>query len=1156
MALLSYVPSQQIRVNGVPRRLLDWDATAGYVAYASTAQATLDIREGPVNEGDRIEIWAGYGGVLTPCFAGEVDDDGVDYWPNVLTVKCSGQLARTQKGTGHIDPSAQQAPDTPDGQATDYAAAYSSMTDGQIVVALLALYNITNVAIQDSGQIFGTIQPVRLGVNQAAWQLIQDLDEATGYKTFDGPDGIVHRLPVIGVPGANAGVTLTQGADLIKGTRSRSRRYVNNVVTIGGIANLEGTTGIPFTPTATERGASPYIRSDQVYNWTSTLLETASACDAVAARKLSELNRLREETSIELGRLRADIRPAATASVDAPALGYNATDRFWVMQVQHRSQGHKLETTLTVFHAYAVDGYNPHQPPVAVCTVNVESETLSDGTDLTLAFCDGTASYAPMGTIVSYLWSGSPVSPVATGPSGATASVQYTGGVPASATVTLTVLDDTGAAGATTVSVGTVAASGANTRDIWGAITTDLIYSPDGGKTWGNAGVAAVGCCAEANPAYQLAWTSGGDLYKVSLATSGVGSTAMSASATLTGKGITAAWISYDQNGHFTGRCYAAGSGGTVYLSVDDATTWTALGAVPALGADGVTQIQESPFARGDLTATASNRSWHSYDSGATWASTYAHPTTALEATRLASGFAQHWVGFAGTGVTGEASRVEEVEQLVSLDVTPASAKPINVTGLALGVYQDRLYMTTLDTTGAVGSAWVADAQFSGNFTSAGYPNATLGPPRHLTRDGFFPGLLYGAADKALFKSPDEFASVLLWKSLTSPQAGKMIGFGRIRPPFGATGALLVSVHPLNDTSAANSVILLLDVAGWHLQSHHPAGDVNGAWGGGGNGSPWTRPLLKFGAYHFTLLTSAGGITASFGAAQNLYRSADGGKTWTLLGPTGVKGLDIANDGTGYAVVNAGLNLAKTTDWGATWTTLGWQPSPAPDYNQFTLQAVAVSPTNSARVAVKWPGYNGAIWASTDGGATFPQHFGQGDGAALNNSSVLLALADGATALYEPIYDGHTFFTFSLAAPGTATAGAAGLTANVYWPAIWRQSNGELLAFEQFNAANAGLYRSQDGGATWAQIYGQPGAAFPSYNTYPGVTAGLLAADGAYYTCNTRWNVGVAPTGPDATVVQLPAGADPNSGWVDLTPSLISAFGVKYQAYTGGMCRP
>ena len=165
-------------------------------------------------------------------------------------------------------------------------------------------------------------------------------------------------------------------------------------------------------------------------------------------------------------------------------------------------------------------------------------------------------------------------------------------------------------------------------------------------------------------------------------------------------------------------------------------------------------------------------------------------------------------------------------------------------------------------------------------------------------------------------------------------------------------------------------MILLLDAAGWHLQSHHPAGDVNGTWGGGSNGSMWTRPLLKLGNYHFTLLTNAGGLTASFGAAQNLYRSADGGKTWTLLSPTGVKGLDIANDGTGYAVVNAGLNIAKTTDWGATWTTLGWQPSPAPDYNQFTLQAVAVSPTNSARVAVKWPGYNGAIWASTDGGAT------------------------------------------------------------------------------------------------------------------------------------------------------------------------------------------
>ncbi|HET8627456.1 MAG TPA: hypothetical protein VFL91_08550, partial [Thermomicrobiales bacterium] len=518
-------------------------------------------------------------------------------------------------------------------------------------------------------------------------------------------------------------------------------------------------------------------------------------------------------------------------------------------------------------------------------------------------------------------------------------------------------------------------------------------------------------------------------------------------------------------------------------------------------------------------------------------------------------GFGDAFVVFNGPLVSGEVSRVHERTDNVAGNWNgDAGAGPVDEPGaqptaLTIGVYTPTL-IAGGDAPDGTAHIWTADASAPFTFKRATYDQLIFGHIRDLIRDGQFDGLVYGQGETGLFKTVDNFVSTIYrmrdYPTLGGGRAGYMVGYGKLRDAAPPSGLVLVSVHPLNDTSAANSKILLLDSAGWHLQANHPAPDVDGAWGGS---TGWARPIFKRGAFHYTLLTS-GDPGDGFKAVQNVWRSADQGKTWTNLPCTGVKALDFSADGTGYAITQSGLTVAKTTNWGDTWTTLAWQPWPAPGTggSQFTLQAVAVSPTDSGKVAVKWPGYNNqAVWLSQDGGATFPIGTGEADGAVLNNSQVLVTTPDGGGFIFCSGW-GHFYRgTFGSA---SLTTLAAAIYANIYWPALAYQGDGSLLAWTQINAPSPGLYRSTDGAATWTRLYGQSGATFPSYNTDPGVTAGYIDGDGTIYTCNTRWNVGVAPTGPDATIVKLPAGS---STWEDLTPSLVTAFGVKYQAYTGGM---
>jgi photosystem II stability/assembly factor-like uncharacterized protein len=225
-----------------------------------------------------------------------------------------------------------------------------------------------------------------------------------------------------------------------------------------------------------------------------------------------------------------------------------------------------------------------------------------------------------------------------------------------------------------------------------------------------------------------------------------------------------------------------------------------------------------------------------------------------------------------------------------------------------------------------------------------------------------------------------------------------------------------------------------------------------------------------------------------------VYRSSDGGTTWTLASsgltdPTvNALALDPAHPSTLYAGTNGGLpvsraGLFKTTDGGA-----HWAPSNTGLPSGRAVRGIAIDPSNSARLLVALAG-NG-IYESDDQGATWT-----------SRSSGLTVLVMNSVAI-DP------------RDPSIAWAGAYGLVfKTVDGGATWTEADAGLPSTSMdallpdpaqsgrvFAGTGQGIFVTTDGGAHWA-------ASSAGMPTLPEIFAVVRAADGALYA--TDYNSGV-----------------------------------------------
>lgn len=882
-------PRWYVEIDGVRRTLLGGSTRHSAAAFVATATLSLLLGEGKPRPGQVVRVFVGYGAALYCRFTGEIDANGVTARPNDLEIQCSGYLARLKDPIG-VAPDIIDGLDGP-GSDPEPVVTYEGLTAGAIIGDVLDRYGVPAHDLQDSGDLWGELEPIGLYGDDPGEALVQDLGEAENHRTFDAPDGTVRRLPWSRVAAGTAARTYTDDDDLHAGRLEQSRAGIRNRVIVTGLTQ-RGTTGVEFTPTGLAEQATPLVPTPPGFRaatYQIPLLESGDRCQAWAEAKLGELNRLTQTLPVELVGGDPTIQVGMTVAVRSAKLGLSGGERLLVEEVQDEcSETEGYNTSLSLYLTAEGAGYSPNLPPVAQFTMKGARETLADGTDQYEIALDGHTSFDPelgVDGIVSYVWSGSPQMPTPIGV-GKYASVRYAGGLPDGATVTLTVTDNLGAEGRLTLPVTTQSAQ-IVIRDIIAALKTTLETSRDGQRTWkevkvGGSSIPAVGTCEIGSAEYTFAWTAAGALYKV-LADD------TATDVTPAGGAITACTIHTDQAGNADGRVWAGGTGGQVWQSLDHGVTWAAKAAAPNGGT--VAYIQESYFAEGQMEMTAGGVYYTSFSAAGDWVASYTHPNAALTAARFAAGFGQGLLGFAGpdNGLDAGAPRLRERTDAVSIG--PPGGEVLSIVGLTMDVYEAIVYVADNDPITGVGRLWSAPTATSGNLAPHTYDDATWDDLRHLIRDGGMPGLLYLAARKALLKSPDGLATVQAMRNLSGGREGMMIGYGAERAlelPF-----VIVSL-------TTNTVVLSLwngssndaPPSGWETLGYVPTGwatpianepppyagmaDAEGLWAA-------DQPT---GATERVLLRSAFVLTALAVRAATLTWQADDSPTYVYVNGT------------------------------------------------------------------------------------------------------------------------------------------------------------------------------------------------------------------------------------------------------------------------------
>jgi photosystem II stability/assembly factor-like uncharacterized protein len=292
-------------------------------------------------------------------------------------------------------------------------------------------------------------------------------------------------------------------------------------------------------------------------------------------------------------------------------------------------------------------------------------------------------------------------------------------------------------------------------------------------------------------------------------------------------------------------------------------------------------------------------------------------------------------------------------------------------------------------------------------------------------------------------------------------------------------------------------------------------------------------------------------------AAGTLYRSTDGGATWTLQAGANLQvvALDPAHPSTLYA---GGQNLLRSTDGGAIWTDASPRLVPGTIYH--TISALAVAPGG-----VVFAGDADRLLRSADGGRSWSQVSSQSTGGILSiqvdpshpgtvyyaSVSTVFKSTDGGTSwsdLGQPPIDGLEISRLALApsAPGTlyllATPAGSPLSPTVFRSddggASWREAgqiaNDRFLysallvdprnALRVYAAGLGGLFASADGGVTWAAS--SQGLPPDLLNQTPRGVLALAAAPsrpdilyagtvewgvGKSLNAGARWRIGVEP---------------------------------------------
>ena len=236
---------------------------------------------------------------------------------------------------------------------------------------------------------------------------------------------------------------------------------------------------------------------------------------------------------------------------------------------------------------------------------------------------------------------------------------------------------------------------------------------------------------------------------------------------------------------------------------------------------------------------------------------------------------------------------------------------------------------------------------------------------------------------------------------------------------------------------AAAATLILLAIAGGVMVAFRP---------GGSSSVVPAEGLPRTPDYHSLLVSPTDAGALILGTHQGLFRSTDGGRTWTKAELDGKDAMNLARPSTDVVWAAGHSVLAKSADGGATWEDV--RPSGLPGLD---VHGFAVDPRDSSTVYAAIAGEG--LFRSVDDGRSFE----------LRSRDV----GPGVMAL-AVLPDGRVL-------AGDMQRGLLAVSANggIDWKELVQASVMGLAVNPvrpQFVlASGAGVLRSTDGGRTWAQ---------------------------------------------------------------------------------------